>query len=44
MVRSKGLTEEALAGLGFQDTIALRPALLTGTDRPDSRLLETMAT
>ncbi|KAK0501707.1 hypothetical protein EDD18DRAFT_1143988 [Armillaria luteobubalina] len=41
--RSKGETEEALANLGYSDTIVFRPGLLTGTNRPDSRITETIA-
>jgi len=39
--RSKGLTELALAGLGFKDTIVFRPALLKG--REDARVGEVAA-
>ena len=38
--RSKGLTELALARLGYADTIVLRPALLRGADRAEPRLAE----
>ncbi|KAJ7507064.1 hypothetical protein B0H11DRAFT_2169653 [Mycena galericulata] len=41
--RSKGLTEEGLARLGYADTIVFRPGLLAGTDRPDFRLAEKIA-
>ncbi|KAJ6605843.1 hypothetical protein B0H10DRAFT_2076110 [Mycena sp. CBHHK59/15] len=41
--RSKGLTEEGLASLGYSDTIVFRPGLLTGTSRPEFRLGETVA-
>ncbi|KAJ7173685.1 hypothetical protein C8R46DRAFT_1189863 [Mycena filopes] len=41
--RSKGLTEEGLAGLGYADTIIFRPGLLTGTKRPELRVAETIA-
>jgi len=39
--RSKGLTEKALAELGYKDTIIFRPGLLTNTQRPESRFGET---
>ncbi|EGN97019.1 hypothetical protein SERLA73DRAFT_185300 [Serpula lacrymans var. lacrymans S7.3] len=39
--RSKGLTELALAGLGYMDTIVLRPVLLKG--RTDARVGEIVA-
>jgi hypothetical protein len=35
--RSKGLTEEALAELGYKDTIMFRPMALSNTNRPVSR-------
>ncbi|KAJ7089835.1 hypothetical protein B0H15DRAFT_839432 [Mycena belliarum] len=41
--RSKGLTEEALASLGYEDTIVFRPGFLAGTNRPEFRLAETVA-
>ncbi|KAJ7178107.1 hypothetical protein C8R46DRAFT_1075845 [Mycena filopes] len=40
--RSKGLTEEGLAGLGYADTIMFRPGLLTGTNRPEIRIAQTI--
>jgi len=40
--RSKGLTEEALASIGYSDTIIFRPGLLAGVNRPESRIAETM--
>jgi hypothetical protein len=40
--RSKGLTEEGLARLGYQDTIVFRPGYLAGTNRPEPRLAETI--
>ncbi|KAF8631966.1 hypothetical protein AX15_002102 [Amanita polypyramis BW_CC] len=40
--RSKGLTELGLAKLGYNDTIIFRPAMLKGTNRVDSRLVETL--
>ncbi|KAJ6561084.1 hypothetical protein DFH09DRAFT_1316206 [Mycena vulgaris] len=42
--RSKGLTEEGLASLGYEDTIVVRPGFLTGTNRPQFRLGEAIAT
>ena len=39
--RSKALTEQALAELGYKDTIMFRPAVLSNTNRPESRLAET---
>ncbi|KAJ7173696.1 hypothetical protein C8R46DRAFT_991540 [Mycena filopes] len=41
--RSKGLTEEGLAGLGYADTIIFRPGLLTDTAKPQPRIAETIA-
>ncbi|KAK0188484.1 hypothetical protein F5146DRAFT_1002566 [Armillaria mellea] len=41
--RSKGQTEEALANIGYSDTIVFRPGLLTGAARPDSRIAESIA-
>ncbi|KAG5352295.1 hypothetical protein C0989_002970 [Termitomyces sp. Mn162] len=41
--RSKGLTENALAGLGYGDTIIFRPAFLAGTNRDSIRLGESIA-
>jgi oxidoreductase len=38
--RSKGLTEQALAELGYKDTVIFRPAALSGTQRSDSRPAE----
>ncbi|KAF8493035.1 hypothetical protein F5888DRAFT_1726475 [Russula emetica] len=40
-LRSKGLTEQALAELGYEDTIMFRPATLSNTNRPQSRFWET---
>ncbi|KAL1738155.1 hypothetical protein HDZ31DRAFT_51413, partial [Schizophyllum fasciatum] len=40
--RSKGLTEIALAKLGYDDTIVFRPGMLVGTHRPESRPVETI--
>ncbi|KAJ7708830.1 hypothetical protein B0H17DRAFT_1031011 [Mycena rosella] len=41
--RSKGLTEEGLASLGYEDTVVFRPGLLAGTNRPESRPAEKFA-
>ncbi|KAG5727916.1 Oxidoreductase HTATIP2, partial [Termitomyces sp. T112] len=41
--RSKGLTENALASLGYGDTIIFRPAFLAGTNRDSIRLGESIA-
>ena len=38
--RSKGLTEQALAEIGYKDTVVFRPAMLTGTNRSESRFVE----
>jgi oxidoreductase len=38
--RSKGLTEQALAELGYKDTIIFRPAALANTNRSETRLLD----
>ncbi|KAF9525130.1 hypothetical protein CPB83DRAFT_909398 [Crepidotus variabilis] len=40
--RSKGLTEEGLAAIGYADTIVFRPGFLAGTARPEPRLVETI--
>jgi oxidoreductase len=40
--RSKGLTEQGLAHLGYKDTIILRPAFLAQAERPEKRILETV--
>ncbi|KAF7317831.1 Oxidoreductase HTATIP2 [Mycena kentingensis (nom. inval.)] len=42
-VRSKGLTEEGLASLGYQDTIVFRPAVLAGVNRSETRIGEGIA-
>lgn len=42
-LRSKGLTEQALAELGYKDTIIFRPMLLSNVQRPEKRLGETLA-
>jgi hypothetical protein len=41
--RSKGLTELALARLGYADTIIFRPGFLRGAQRGETRLAETIA-
>ncbi|ETW78556.1 hypothetical protein HETIRDRAFT_477809 [Heterobasidion irregulare TC 32-1] len=41
-VRSKGLTEQALAEIGYSDTIVYRPGFLKGAERPDFRFLESV--
>ncbi|KAG1738967.1 hypothetical protein EDB19DRAFT_1909016 [Suillus lakei] len=40
--RSKGLTELAIANLGYSDPIVFRPAFLKGAQRAGTRLVETM--
>ncbi|KAF8902357.1 hypothetical protein CPB84DRAFT_1846301 [Gymnopilus junonius] len=40
--RSKGLTEEGLASIGYSDTIIFRPGFLAGTNRSDHRLAESI--
>ncbi|KAF8639098.1 hypothetical protein AX17_001741 [Amanita inopinata Kibby_2008] len=40
--KSKGLTEQGIASLGYSDTIVFRPAMLKGTNRPEPRLAETI--
>jgi oxidoreductase len=42
-LRSKGLTEQALAELGYKDTIVFRPGSLTNANRPEMHLAESMA-
>jgi len=39
--RSKGLTEQALAELGYKDTVMFRPAMLSNANRPQTRFMET---
>ncbi|EPQ52692.1 hypothetical protein GLOTRDRAFT_16179, partial [Gloeophyllum trabeum ATCC 11539] len=39
-LRSKGLTEMALASLGYEETIILRPGFLRGAERGESRPFE----
>ncbi|PBK69060.1 hypothetical protein ARMSODRAFT_1038639 [Armillaria solidipes] len=41
--RCKGQTEEALASMGYSDTIVFHPGLLAGTARPQSRMPEVIA-
>ncbi|KAI5123473.1 hypothetical protein M0805_008843 [Coniferiporia weirii] len=41
--RSKGLTENELAGLGYTDTIVFRPSYLANAERSGSRLAESLA-
>ena len=40
--RSKGLTEQALARLGYADTIVFRPGYLRGAERPEKRAIESL--
>ena len=40
--RSKGLTERALAHLGYADTIVFRPGYLRGAERPEKRIGESI--
>jgi len=40
--RSKGLTEQALAELGYKDTIIFRPGMLANVQRPEKRLAESV--
>ncbi|KAF4569922.1 Protein fmp52, mitochondrial [Pleurotus pulmonarius] len=40
--RSKGLTEEGLASLGYSDTITIRPTFLKGATREEWKLGETI--
>ncbi|KAH7908321.1 hypothetical protein BJ138DRAFT_1069042 [Hygrophoropsis aurantiaca] len=39
--RSKGLTEQALASLGYADTIVFQPGFLKNAERPENRIAET---
>ncbi|KAI0339568.1 hypothetical protein BDW22DRAFT_1380212 [Trametopsis cervina] len=41
--KSKGLTEQALANLGYDDVIIFRPAFLAQAERPEHRLAEHVA-
>lgn len=38
--RSKGLTENLLAGLGYSDTMVFRPGFLMNAERPNKRVIE----
>ncbi|KAF8159403.1 hypothetical protein B0H34DRAFT_782171 [Crassisporium funariophilum] len=40
--KSKGLTEEGLAKIGYTDTIVFRPGFLAGTNRGEHRLAESI--
>lgn len=40
--KSKGLTEEGLARLGYSDTIVFRPGFLAGTNRSERRMAESL--
>ncbi|KAJ8495786.1 hypothetical protein ONZ45_g12707 [Pleurotus djamor] len=40
--KSKGLTEQGLAALGYSDTIVFRPGFLKGTQREEPRLAESI--
>ncbi|TRM58750.1 hypothetical protein BD626DRAFT_573261 [Schizophyllum amplum] len=42
-MRSKGLTENALVSLGYDDSIIFRPGMLIGTNRGEFRLDESIA-
>lgn len=42
VTRSKGLTEEALASIGYSDTIIFRPGLLAGVHRREPRIAESV--
>jgi len=39
---SKGLTEKALAELGYKDTVVFRPSFLANVKRPEGRLAESI--
>ncbi|KAF7370995.1 Oxidoreductase HTATIP2 [Mycena sanguinolenta] len=41
--KSKGITEDGLASIGYDDTIVFRPGFLAGTNRPKFRLGEAIA-
>ncbi|KAH7910060.1 hypothetical protein BJ138DRAFT_1153802 [Hygrophoropsis aurantiaca] len=41
-LRSKGLTEQALASLGYADTIVFHPGVLKNTERSENRIAETV--
>jgi uncharacterized protein YbjT (DUF2867 family) len=40
--RSKGQTEEALAELGYKETVMFRPLALSNTKRPEFRFAESV--
>lgn len=40
--RSKGLTENGLAELGYKDAIVFRPGYLANAKRKESRLMESV--
>ena len=40
--RSKGLTEQGLASLGYKDLVVFRPGILKGAERDKFRLTETV--
>ncbi|KAI0258699.1 hypothetical protein BC834DRAFT_695605 [Gloeopeniophorella convolvens] len=42
-LRSKGLTEQALAEVGYKDTIIFRPSMLANVTRPEGRFVESIA-
>jgi len=42
--KSKGLTEEALASIGYSDTLIFRPGFLAGTNRSETRIKEILFT
>jgi oxidoreductase len=41
--RSKGLTEDGLANLGYKETFILRPGMLLNAERQESRIAEKVA-
>ena len=41
-LRSKGLTEQGLAGLGYKDLIVFRPGLLQEANREEPKPVETL--
>lgn len=42
LYRSKGLTEQGLASLGYTETIVFRPGFLAQTNRADRRISESI--
>ena len=42
-IRSKGLTENQLAELGYSDTIIFRPGYLANAERSGTRIMESLA-